>query len=362
MLVTQQKVLRRFWYPTVPLAALADGPRPFHLLGESLVLWKTASGALAAMQDRCCHRTARLSKGKVQGEHLACGYHGWEYNVSGQCVRIPQQPDTLIPQGARVPAFAAQEKYGLIWVALETPLRPILDIPEDHDSRYRRIHQFNDRWRTGALRLMENSFDAAHFPFVHRGAFGQFGKNAPEFFSLRETDYGFEAETKLTINNPVASHRITGSTAPTIQRHFRNRWHLPFTRRLGLYYPNGLEHLIITSATPVDDQHIELIQWLYRNDKEADCSADELNEWDLRVIAEDKEILEATDPDAPVDIARRDEENMQSDRPGILMRQRLFQLLKEHGETETRSQTHAGHPTTRAAQVLVRTDAFERPR
>ncbi|MCB1994950.1 MAG: aromatic ring-hydroxylating dioxygenase subunit alpha [Burkholderiaceae bacterium] len=335
MLVTRQPVLRRFWYPVMPLSRLAAGPQPFTLLGEHIVLWQRADGRPAAVRDRCCHRSAALSKGFVDGDHIVCGYHGWTYDGAGACVRIPQQAaEAAIPPGACVPAYRCEARHGYAWVALDEPLAPILDIPEDGAPGYRRLEQFDERWACGALRLMENSFDAAHFAFVHRGTFGQFGKNKPEFFELRETPYGFEAETKLVIDNPPRAHRITGTTEPTTRRHFRNQWHLPFLRRLGLHYPNGLQHLIVTSATPVDDGHIQLIQWVYRNDTEADCPAEEIHRWDREVVMEDKAILESTDPDAPVTLARRAEENMASDRPGLLMRQRLLALLQAHGETE----------------------------
>jgi len=334
MLVTRQPVLRRFWYPLMPMSALDNGPRPFTLLGENIVVWKKSDGAPAALRDRCCHRTARLSKGFAEGDNIVCGYHGWTYDGSGACVRIPQSPDAAIPAGARVPSFRCTDRYGYVWVALDDPLKPIFGIGEDDAPAFRRIHQFNDCWRTGALRMMENSFDAAHFAFVHRGTFGQFGKNKPEFFKLTLTDYGFEAETLLVINNPPASHRITGTTQSTTTRHFRNQWHLPFNRRLGLTYPNGLQHIIFTCATPIDDDRIQLIQWLYRNDREQDCSAAELNEWDLRVVMEDKEILESVDADAPVDVSRRAEQNMHADQPGLLMRRRLLELLAAHGEQE----------------------------
>ena len=138
----------------------------------------------------------------------------------------------------------------------------------------------------------------------------------------------------VTINNPPESHRITGTTAPTTHRHFFNQWHLPFLRKLGLHYPSGVRHTIYTSATPIDDRRIQLIQWLYRNDTEADCPAELLNAWDTRVVLEDKHILESVDADAPVDVARRDELSMPSDRPGLLMRKRLLGLLRAHDEVE----------------------------
>ena len=63
MLVTRQKVLRRFWYPVIPSDRLSDTPQPFTLLCTPLVLFRDAAGKACALSDRCCHRTARLSAG-----------------------------------------------------------------------------------------------------------------------------------------------------------------------------------------------------------------------------------------------------------------------------------------------------------
>ena len=352
MLVTQQPVLRRFWYPVMPLAHLDAGPQSFTLLGEPIVLWKRADGSPACVKNRCCHRTAQLSKGFVDGDWIVCAYHGWTYDATGKCVRIPQNESGSIPDSARVPGYHCQTRYGYVWVALADPLKPIVEIPEDA-AGYRRMPQYWERWQAGALRLMENSFDSAHFSFVHRGTFGQFGNNQPDFFSLKETGYGFEAETHLVINNPPESHRITGTTTPTTRRHFRNQYHLPFLRRLGLYYPNGLEHIIITAGTPVDDEHIQVMQWAYRNDSEENCPEAEITAWDLRVVLEDQDILEVVDPDAPVDITRRSEENMLSDRPGIIIRQQLLALLRAHGEEEVfrNSEQQQAWATRRSARL-----------
>lgn len=342
MLVTRQPVLRRFWYAVMPMDKLAAGPQPFTLLGEDIVLWLKADGTPAALKDRCCHRTAKLSKGFVENGNIACGYHGWQYDGTGACVRIPQQPAAQIPAGARVPAYHCAERFGYAWVALDDPLMPLLE-PEEEALGWRRIHQFDETWRTGALRMMENSFDTAHFAFVHKGTFGQGGQPKPEHFALNETPYGFEAQVVVKIHNPPESHRITGTTDAVTTRSFSNQWHLPFLRKLGLAYPSGVRHTIFTCATPIDDERIQLIQWLYRNDTEADCPAALLNDWDTRVVLEDKVILEGVDADAPVDIARRDEQSMASDRPGMLMRKRLLDLLRAHGETEKHGWTKI-HP------------------
>jgi hypothetical protein len=95
-----------------------------------------------------------------------------------------------------------------------------------------------------------------------------------------------------------------------------------------------LRHIIFNCATPVSDGEIQVVQILFRNDGEEDCSTQELIDWDAAIIAEDREILESTDPDAIVDMSRKIEMHMPSDRPGMLMRKRLNALFEAHGETE----------------------------
>ena len=220
-------------------------------------------------------------------------------------------------------------------MALEDPLVPVFDIPEERDPKFRRIPQFYSTWHTAPLRLMENSFDNAHFSFVHRATFGQEDQPRPQKYELVETDYGFRAETIVPVNNPPAAHRVTGTRDPVTTRHMRNAWFMPFCRTLDIEYPSGLRHIIFNSATPIDDDHIQVVQWLYRNDSEADCSAKELIDWDYKITREDKEILESTDPDAVIDPRRRGIEcSMESDRPGMLIRKKLFELLRRHGEDE----------------------------
>ncbi|WP_417662080.1 Rieske 2Fe-2S domain-containing protein [Pseudomonas sp.] len=335
MLVTQQPVLRRFWYALMPVSQLAEGPQPFTLLGERLVIFMGKQGPVA-LADRCCHRTAQLSKGWVEDGVIVCGYHGWRYDQSGACVFIPQQAEGApIPAGARTDAYHCTEKYGYVWVCLGEPLQAIPVFEEDGAPAYRRIFQFYEEWQTSPLRFMENSFDNSHFSFVHKANFGMINQPQPSKYNLEQTEWGFEAETIVPINNPPAGHRVTGTDTPTTTRHLFNRWHLPFVRRFGCTYPDsGIHHIIYNCATPIDDKRIQLVQWLYRNDSEAAISTQELIAWDAPITREDQEILEATDYDACVDTRRRVEFHMESDRPGLIMRKMLFELLQKHGEEE----------------------------
>jgi hypothetical protein len=95
-----------------------------------------------------------------------------------------------------------------------------------------------------------------------------------------------------------------------------------------------IRHIIFNCAQPISDNQIQVVQLLFRNDTETDCSTQELIDWDAAIIAEDRNTLESTDPDAIVDMSRKIEMHMPSDRPGMIMRKRLLDLLREHNEEE----------------------------
>ena len=225
-------------------------------------------------------------------------------------------------------------------MALDEPIAPIPDMPEFDAPGWRTIFQFYERWATSPLRALENSFDNSHFSFVHRATFGVADQPKPSKYELVEQEHGFYAETIIAAANPVEYQRVTGLTDAITTRHMRNAYYLPFSRRLDIEYPPangkpGVRHIIINCFTPIDDANIQLVQWLFRNDTEADCAEAMLVEFDHVITREDKDILESTDPDALVDTRRRGiEYSMDSDRPGMLIRKKLMELLARHGEAE----------------------------
>jgi len=333
MLVTKQNLLRRFWYPVMSMAMIEAGPKPFTLLGEHIVLFKGEEGKPVALLDRCCHRTAQLSKGFVEDGNIVCGYHGWTYDASGRCVRIPQNIEAAIPANAKVPAFRCDERYGYAWVALDDPLQPIFDLTEATDPGYRQIDQFYEVWNCAGLRLMENSFDMAHLSFVHKGTFGP-KSHVPKNVSVEVTDWGLQSHVETPVTNPAIARTVVGSDSDETVRVMDSTWFMPFSRRLAISYPNGLRHTIITNATPIDDGSSMVVQWCYRSDTEAQVPAADIIAFDRAVTNEDKLILESTDPDACIDTTRRIEFHMDSDKPGLIMREKLLALLRQHGEEE----------------------------
>lgn len=97
----------------VPAGSVAAALTP----GGRLALWRSASGALSAVDDRCPHRGMRLSHGFVRGEALSCIYHGWSYGQDGRCRRIPAHPGLEPPEAVRVATHQVAEQGGVIWIA-----------------------------------------------------------------------------------------------------------------------------------------------------------------------------------------------------------------------------------------------------
>lgn len=338
MIVTQQAVLRRFWYPVMPLSYLDDGPKPFTLLGEKIVLWKTAAGDIACLKDRCCHRTAKLSLGFLENDNIVCGYHGWTFAADGACVRIPQRPpEEPISDKNCVQSFRSVEKYGYVWVALAEPLTDIPEIPEAFQPGFRQVPEFYEPWKVGALRLMENSFDSAHVAYVHRGTFGDVSRPQVAPREVEQGKYGFESATDapVVVRGDAAKKAVSTADGTTV-RHTNSTWYMPFARRTAIRYPHGLIHVLVTCATPMDDGNTMVVQWVYRNDTEEDVCAADVVAFDRAVTLEDQLILESCEPDVPLATTDGEEMHMVSDRPGLIMRRMLSQLLREHGETEQR--------------------------
>ena len=103
-----------------PVASCSDlAPRHVvkaRLLGQDLAVWRADDGFVNAWADRCIHRGVRLSVGMNDGVELVCQYHGWRYsNRTGSCSHIPAHPGEAPSRTLRVPAFRAEERYGLVW-------------------------------------------------------------------------------------------------------------------------------------------------------------------------------------------------------------------------------------------------------
>lgn len=143
------------------------------LAGERVVLYRKPNGEVVAMQDRCPHRQAALSKGAKEGDSLRCMYHGMKFAPDGKCVEIPGQ-DT-IPARACIKTYPVVEKNSWIWVWLGDPARVDVDLipfavgPDDPEWNIKTSHMHVD----ANYRLeIANLADLTHLAWVHRQSLG----------------------------------------------------------------------------------------------------------------------------------------------------------------------------------------------
>jgi nitrite reductase/ring-hydroxylating ferredoxin subunit len=95
-----------------------------HIGGGEFVVWRDGSGAAHVWEDRCPHRGMKLSFGFVRGDHIACLYHGWQYDAAGRCRYIPAHPDLEVPKTITVPVYRTIEAAGMIWTCRDAEPAP----------------------------------------------------------------------------------------------------------------------------------------------------------------------------------------------------------------------------------------------
>lgn len=166
--------VRNAWYVAGWSPELEIGkPFAMSILNDRIVIWKTESGALHALEDRCVHRLAPLSLGRCEGERLRCLYHGMLFDSGGKVVEIPGQE--LIPQNARVRAYPVAERHSWIWVWMGDPAQadeglipPAVGL---EDPNY--ILGFGHLDYEAEARLInDNLLDFSHLTYVHADSFG----------------------------------------------------------------------------------------------------------------------------------------------------------------------------------------------
>jgi phenylpropionate dioxygenase-like ring-hydroxylating dioxygenase large terminal subunit len=163
-------------------------------MGQDLVLWRDSAGTVHAGADRCPHRGAALSLGRVQGDTLECAYHGWRFDARGSCVAVPALPAFVPPASHRACVYSARVAYGLVWVALADQADgPLPAFAAEHEPRLRKITCGPYDVATSAPRLIENFLDMSHFAFVHEGLLGDRPHASVESHAIEFTPDGFLA-------------------------------------------------------------------------------------------------------------------------------------------------------------------------
>ncbi|MBE7369349.1 aromatic ring-hydroxylating oxygenase subunit alpha [Ramlibacter pallidus] len=186
-------VERQHWHPVAAAEAVAAQPLAVRLLEEDLVLWRDAAGVLHAWPDRCPHRGAKLSMGRIVDDRIECPYHGWQFAPSGRCVHVPALPAFTPPATHCVPSFEAREAHGLAWVRLAGGDTDLPAFAAEDDARLRKLNCGPYVVETSAPRLVENFLDLSHFAFVHEGWLGARTATAIDAYAVEELPTGLRA-------------------------------------------------------------------------------------------------------------------------------------------------------------------------
>jgi phenylpropionate dioxygenase-like ring-hydroxylating dioxygenase large terminal subunit len=203
--------LRNCWYVAAWDHELIDGKLLSRmLLGEHVLLYRGDSGKVIAMNDRCPHRGALLSKGRREGDGVRCMYHGLKYDSTGKCVQIPGQD--MIPPKMRVRTYPIVERGHLVWIWMGAPEKAdpalIIDFPYLRDPAWKGIPAYL-HYDANYLLIVDNLSDFAHLAFVHTKTLGGSEEYAyvTKPASIERHERGFRVERWHMNSDPPPFHR-----------------------------------------------------------------------------------------------------------------------------------------------------------
>ncbi len=219
-------------------------------MGEKLVLWRS-KGKLSCLKDKCVHRGAALSAGKVVDDEIQCPFHGLRYDSTGKVTLIPASgKSTAVPSYFKTDGYTVQDKHGFIWLWWGKSMESYPPIPwfDDIDDSFS-SSTTTQHWATHYSRAIENQLDVAHLPFVHYNTIGRGNKtivNGPyttiekgvvTVYPDNEVDEGQTPKKSEEMSAPP--HQFF------IQFKFPNIWQ----NRISEGYR------VVVSFTPIDDEN-----------------------------------------------------------------------------------------------------------
>ena len=170
-------LMRQYWLPALMSSELPSPDCPpfrLRLLGENLIAFRTTSGAVGLIQNACPHRGASMFFGRNEEEGLRCVYHGWKFDVEGNCVDMPSEPaESNFKTKVHTPAYACRERSGVIWAYMgsrtseDVPPLPDLEpnmLPDGEFAVQKVLRDCN--WVQG----LEGDIDTSHLAYLHLGS------------------------------------------------------------------------------------------------------------------------------------------------------------------------------------------------
>ena len=263
------RLFRSYWIPALLASELteADGaPVRVRLLSEKLIAFRDTQGRLGLVDVFCAHRGVSLWFGRNEEGGLRCPYHGWKYDVSGQCVEVPSEPvESGFCDRVRLKSYPLLDRGGVLWTYMGDPASqppaPAHDwatLPAGHVYASKRIQACN--W----LQAMEGGLDSIHSTFLHRFSVGEdpLLKRDPASAALLKAD---PRPVFLPAESPGGLHIATRRNAADDQHYWRvTQWLMPCFNLFPPYQgnPHGGHAWV-----PIDDEHCWTFSVDYRPDQ-----------------------------------------------------------------------------------------------
>src|SRR5438094_177608 len=166
-------LMRQYWIPALLPSELPEPDGPpirVRLLGENLVGFRDSAGRVGLLAHSCPHRGASLFFGRNEEEGLRCVYHGWKYDVTGQCVDMPSEPaESNFKHKIKATAYPCVERNGLIWVYMGPPEKQP-ELPQLEWAVLPSTHRYTNKWIQSCnwAQGLEGNIDSSHVSFLHK--------------------------------------------------------------------------------------------------------------------------------------------------------------------------------------------------
>jgi nitrite reductase/ring-hydroxylating ferredoxin subunit len=168
-------LMRQYWMPSMMSSELPAPDCPpvrIRILCENLIAFRTTSGKVGVVANSCPHRGASLFFGRNEEEGLRCVYHGWKFDVEGNCVDMPSEPtESNFKSKVKAVAYPTQERGGLVWIymgprAVPPPLPELEANMLSEGEYYLGSYSSECNW----LQSLEGDYDTIHLGFLHQGS------------------------------------------------------------------------------------------------------------------------------------------------------------------------------------------------
>ncbi len=259
------QLMRQYWIPAAKSSELkSDGP-PLRLmlLGEKLIAFRDSVGRGGVMDHRCPHRCASLFLGRNEENGLRCIYHGWKFDVEGNCLDMPSVPPHQdFKQKVKAKAYRATERAGVVWVHMGDaeivppfPKLETLVVPDEEVGVNFVMRSCN------YLQALEGDIDTSHFGFLHAGHIDP--DDVPENHPIKHT-VAIRAPQYHVSDTPWGTTYAAYRDAGASQTYWRfANFLFPFWTQ----QPQGEfgEHVHARAWVPLDDDHTMFIYFWWRN-------------------------------------------------------------------------------------------------